>query len=94
MTNEQQDPTKGAKKQAKAEAKAAKKQAKAEADTAAAAEAARQSPAGPDPDSPAERSARAAERKVALESWRTIFAAVGALVALGTLLFMARQGCA
>jgi hypothetical protein len=94
MSDEQHD-DKALKKQAKAEAKAAKKQAKAEADAAAAeAEAARPREATDSDGSPAERSARAAERKVALESWRTIFAAVGALIGLATLLFMARQGCA
>lgn len=101
--------TKDAKKQAKAEAKSAKKQAKAEQLAAVArAQATAPPPANtntntnattppdaqPDGLSAAERSARAAEQKVALERWRTAFGALGVLAALVTLLWTLRNGCA
>lgn len=86
MSTEPPNDDKAAKKRAKAEAKAAKKEAKAEA---AAAEAANPSSA----DDHAERSLRASETKVRLERWRTVFAAIGALVAAGTLGVMLLRSC-
>lgn len=84
---------KNAKKAAKARVMAAKKAAEAEPTTS--------SPPGPPTshpehsgsDSPAERSARAAEKKVLLERWRTILAAIATLAALITALFALRNGC-
>ena len=84
MNMVEQDP-KRAKKLAKAAAKAAKKRAKAEKGDGTTAAASPTPPAG---RSPAERSAEAAERQVALHRWRVILAAIGALIALITLLVM------
>ena len=74
------------KKAAKQAAKTAKKQAKAERAAADAgdqtAAAARSAGGGP---SPAERSAQAAERQVALTRWRVFWSAVGTLAAAATL---------
>ena len=82
MNASQNDP-KLAKKLAKATAKAAKKQARAEQKVGPPAEGAR----APAADrSPAERSAEAAERQVALQRWRVVLAVVGAIIALATLL--------
>lgn len=84
------------KKRAKAELKAAKKQARAKEKQAAVTLPPSGIPRGappPAPDSPAERSARAAEEKVRLERWRVLLGAVGALVALITLFLMLRRGC-
>ena len=94
MTESHQDSSKEAKKLAKAAAKTAKKEAKAE-EAARAAEMAAANPpdASHDGESPAERSARAAERKVRLEQWRTMFAAVTAIVGLLTILFAVQRGC-
>ncbi len=93
MTESEPDTTKEAKKLAKAAEKAAKKEAKAEAAARAAEAGGNGANATPDPNSPAERSAWAAERKVRLEQWRTVFAAVTALAALITIVFALRGGC-
>ena len=81
MGSEETDP-KVAKKIAKAAAKAAKKGASAGSPPAAEPSA----PAGG--QTPAERSAAAAERQVALQRWRVILAVVAAAIALITLLVM------
>lgn len=76
-----------AKKLAKAESKATKKRPRVEPPAGA--------PVGAPPAqgrSPAERSADAAERQVALQRWRVILAVVAALVALATLLIMWQRG--
>jgi hypothetical protein len=86
MNDSVRDP-KLAKKLAKAESKAAKKRVGTEAPADAPAAA---SPVGG--RSPAERSADAAERQVALQRWRVILAVVAALVALATLLIMWQRG--
>lgn len=85
------DQDKQAKKLAKAAEKAAKKQAAAEA-KAKAAESNAEGESKSD-DSLAQRSLEAAEKKVKLETWRTVFAALGALVGIGTLALMLRGGC-
>ncbi|MFQ5805292.1 MAG: hypothetical protein ACE5I3_02450 [Phycisphaerae bacterium] len=78
--NETEENPKLAKKLAKAAAKAAKKKAKLEHPG--------RSPAGAATSgrSPAERSAEAAERQVALQRWRVVLAVVGAIIAFATLL--------
>ncbi len=100
------DADKRAKKLAKAAAKAAKKQAAAEAKAHAAelaeqavaeakahaAEAAEETPTESNA-SLAHRNLEAAEKKVRLETWRTVFAALGTLVGLGTLALMLQNGC-
>ncbi len=75
------DPDKAAAKQAKKLAKAAQKAEK------------RLPPAGSTPDVPGRAAApsesdttRLAERKLSLERWRTIFTAIGTLIALVSLL--------
>jgi len=80
MTERDVTSGKEAKKLAKASQKAAKKVAAAQRVAAA--------PDSPaiGGDSPAERAARAAEQKVALERWRTWLAAIGVLLAILTLI--------
>jgi hypothetical protein len=84
MNATEEDP-KVAKKMAKAAAKAAKKKAKIDpvsgppADTG---------PACGGGRSPAERSAEAAERQVALQRWRVVLAVLTAIIALASLLVM------
>ncbi|MGD8450203.1 MAG: hypothetical protein PVJ57_00155 [Phycisphaerae bacterium] len=81
-------PDKSAYKQAKKELKAAQKAAKKGQSVPSA-----PTPSSADPDSPAERAARAAERKVMLEHWRIWLAVAGLLVAVLTLLFtLLRRG--
>jgi len=74
-----------AKKRAKAAAKAAKKKARLGQGVGPPTEAA---PTPADGRSPAERSADAAERQVALHRWRVMLAVIGAIIALTTLLIM------
>ncbi len=100
QTHSADDLSKDDKKRAKSEAKAAKKQAKAdkaavqaEAEQVAAEMQAGQEGGDVAGDSPAERSARAAEEKVRLERWRVVFGALAALAALAGVLFGLSQGC-
>ena len=74
-----------AKKLAKAAAKAAKKRGKVvePIDAPGAGP-----PAAAGGRSPAERSAEAAERQVALQRWRVVLAVIGAIIAITTLLVM------
>ncbi len=78
-----------AKKLAKVSAKAAKKQAQTTTPGGVGAEAARPPGSGP---SPAERSAEAAERQVALHRWRVVLALATALIAIISLLIMWLRG--
>ena len=93
MTEYDPDSAKRFKKLAKAEVKAAKKQAKLRPDAGPPASEPASPSTPPGALSPAERSARAAEKKLAFDRWRTAFAAVGALIALASLLIMLRNGC-
>lgn len=93
MSNSKKEAGKQAKKMAKAKAKAAKKRAKLDqAASSAAAEHVPPSPGTVEDLSPAERSARAAEKKIVLERWRMVLAAIGTLIALLSLFLMYR-GC-
>lgn len=95
MQHAEDEQSKEAKKVAKAEVKAAKKQAKAEQAAAQASDAAHEPAARQvaESHSPDERNTQLAERKVWLEGWRTVFAGLGAIIGLATLVLMLRGGC-
>jgi hypothetical protein len=100
MSGKELEDPKAAKERAKAEKKLAKARVKAEkklgagaptggpATPEAPAPAIPSAPGAPDGLTPAERSARAAERQVSLQRWRILFALLGFVVALATLLWM------